>query len=284
MTGVSSKDCDLVREDSLYRFTEHYDQIWHLAAWTQAGDFCLHHPGEQWIINQRINTNLIDWWQSQQPQAKLIAIGTSCSYAADAELTENNYLAGTPVAELYSYAMTKRMLLVGLQALSDQYGLDYLYLIPSTLYGPGYHAGGKQRHFIFDLIDKILRGNFYGEKVELWGDGHQKRELIFVKDFVEAAMRLAASVSNQVVNIGSGVEYSIRWYAERICEMVGYDPGLITYDTSRYTGVRSKHLSILKLKSLLPEFQLTSIDSALEDTVRWFQETMPAMQPAVQPE
>jgi GDP-L-fucose synthase len=284
VTGTSSKDCNLLREDSLYRFTDHYDQIWHLAAWTQAGDFCLHHPGEQWIINQRINTNLIDWWQSKQPQAKLVAIGTSCSYAPDAELAENNYLSGTPVAELYSYAMTKRMLLVGLQALSAQYGLEYLYLIPSTLYGPDYHTGGKQRHFIFDLIEKILRGKFYGEKVELWGDGHQKRELIFVKDFVEAALRLAASVSYEVVNIGSGVEYSIRWYAERICEIVDYDARLIAYDTSRYTGVRSKRLSISKLKSLVPDFQMTSIDSALEDTVKWFQEAVPAMQPEVQPE
>src|SRR5713226_4253008 len=129
--GLGSKDCNLLHPESLHRFREPYDQIWHLAAWTQAGDFCLHHPGQQWVINQRINTNVLDWWQSRQPQAKLIAIGTSCSYATGSDLTEETYLSGIPVPELYSYAMTKRMLLVGLQALSRQYELDYLYLIPS---------------------------------------------------------------------------------------------------------------------------------------------------------
>ena len=272
VTAVGSHECNLLRKDSLYKFEGPYDQIWHLAAWTQAGDFCLHHPGEQWIINQRINTNVLDWWQSEQPQAKLVAIGTSCSYAPDAELTEENYLTGAPVRELYSYAMTKRMMLVGLQALAAQYGLEYLYLIPSTLYGPGYHTDGRQRHFIFDLIHKIIRGKTFGEPVELWGDGQQKRELIFVNDFVSAAMRLTAAVSNEVINIGSGVEYSIRWYAERISKLLDYDPANITYDTTRYTGVRSKQLSIKKLNRLLPDFQMTSIEAALERTVRWFQE------------
>lgn len=271
VTGVSSQDCNLLSASSLHRFRETYDQIWHLAAWTQAGDFCLHHPGEQWIINQHINTNVLDWWQEKQPKAKLIAIGTSCSYAPGADLGEENYLSGTPVAELYAYAMTKRMLLVGLQALSAQYGLDYLYLIPSTLYGTAYHTDGKQRHFIFDLIEKILRGRLFGDPVQLWGDGHQKRELIFVEDFVDAALRLAGVAQNHVVNIGSGVEHPIRWYAEKISELLDYDPSNITYDTSRYVGVRSKRLSIAKLKTLLPDFEMTPIEAGLETTVRWFQ-------------
>src|SRR5262245_35405099 len=171
VTGVGSQQCNLMRPESLHRFREPYDQIWHLAAWTQAGDFCLHHPGEQWIINQQINTNVLDWWQSVQPQAKLIAIGTSCSYAPDVDLTEENYMNGAPVAELYAYGMTKRMLLVGLQALSAQFGLEHLYLVPSTLHGPNYHTDGRQRHFIFDLIEKIIRGKLFDEPVELWGDG-----------------------------------------------------------------------------------------------------------------
>jgi len=273
VTGVSSIDCNLLRDDSLRRFRGPYDQIWHLAAWTQAGDFCLHHPGEQWIINQRINTNVLDWWQMQQPQARLIGIGTSCSYASGSELNEDNYLSGTPVPELFAYAMTKRMLLVGMQALASQYGLQYVYLIPNTLYGPGYHTDGRQRHFIFDLINKIVRGAAFGERVELWGDGHQKRELVYINDFVDAAVKLSTVAHNETVNIGSGAEYSIRWYAEQICKLVDYDPASIAYDTLRYTGVRSKCLSVRKLQRLLPAFRSTPIESGLETAVRWFQET-----------
>ena len=273
VTGVGSKQCNLLSAKSLHRFREPYDQIWHLAAWTQAGDFCLNHVGEHWIINQHINTNVLDWWHVFQPEAKLIAIGTSCSYAPGVDLTEENYLNGTPAPELYSYAMTKRMLLVGLQALSAQFGLEYLYLIPSTLYGPGYHTDGRQRHFIFDLVEKILRGKHAGEPVQLWGDGYQKRELIYTADFVNASLQLVDCARNEVVNIGSGVDYAIRWYAERICRIVDYDPAKIQYDTTRYVGPRSKQLSIRKLKTLLPDFEPMPTERALESTVRWVSDT-----------
>jgi GDP-L-fucose synthase len=101
----------------------------------------------------------------------------------------------------------------------------------------------------------------------LWGDGHQKRELIYVRDFVQAALQLTDKVRNEAINIGSGVEYSIRSYADRISEIVGYDPAKILYDTSRYVGVRSKQLSIHKLRSLLPDFQMTPIEMALKETI-----------------
>ena len=135
---------------------------------------------------------MLAWWQDRQPQAKLICIGTSCAYCPGTELAEENYLDGLPIDSLFTYAMTKRMLYVGLLALQKQFGLKYLCLVPSTLYGPGYHTDGRQMHFIFDLIRKILRGKMHGEPVVLWGDGHQTRELVYVEDFVSLALRLAA--------------------------------------------------------------------------------------------
>ncbi|MGK7958009.1 MAG: NAD-dependent epimerase/dehydratase family protein, partial [Crocosphaera sp.] len=156
---LNSKNCDLTQPDSLLNFNHvNYDQIYHLAAWTQAGDFCLYHPGEQWIINQQMNTHVLTWWQKHQPQAKFICMGTSCAYDPDLPLVEENYLTGMPISSLFTYAMTKRMLYAGLLALNKQYGLKYLCLVPSTLYGTGYHTDGRQMHFIFDLIRKIIRG------------------------------------------------------------------------------------------------------------------------------
>jgi len=147
LVRLGSRNCDLTQPDSLDRFNDlRYDQIFHLAAWTQAGDFCLRHPGEQWIINQQINTNVLAWWQRHQPQAKLIAMGTSCAYAPELELVEENYLTGLPIDSLFTYAMTKRMLYAGMLALHKQFGLSYLCLVPSTLYGPGYHTDGRQMH------------------------------------------------------------------------------------------------------------------------------------------
>ncbi|MCS6814070.1 MAG: NAD-dependent epimerase/dehydratase family protein [Cyanobacteria bacterium] len=271
VTRLNSKNCDLTHPDSLMAFNSTpYDQIYHLAAWTQAGDFCLYHPGEQWIINQQINTNTLTWWQRYQPQAKLICIGTSCAYAPDRELVEENYLLGMPIDSLFTYAMTKRMLYVGLLALQQQFGLNYLCFVPSTLYGPGYHTDGRQMHFIFDLIRKILRGKLYGEPVVLWGDGYQSRELVFVGDFVEIMVKLAATYTNDLINIGAGEEFTIRYFAELICTQVGYDIEAIQFDTSRYVGARSKCLAVDKLRRYLPNLQLTPLQTGLAKTIDWF--------------
>ena len=269
--ALSSKTCDLTRPDSLDRLNlPPCQRIFHLAAWTQAGDFCLHHPGEQWIVNQQINTHVLAWWQRQQPQAKLICVGTSCAYAPDRELSEENYLLGHPIESLFTYAHTKRMLYVGLMALQRQYGLKYLCVVPSTLYGPGYHTDGRQMHFIFDLIRKIARGKLHGEPVTLWGDGHQRRELVYVGDFVDVMLRLAGTVDNDLINIGTGEEHSIRDFAQMICQRIGFDFGRIEFDTSRYVGAKSKCLSPAKMRRVLPNLQLTPLSAGLATTIDWF--------------
>jgi len=268
-----SSECDLTREGSLEPWSGNkYDRIFHLAAWTQAGDFCLRHSGEQWIINQAINTRMLEWWPRAQTQAKFIAIGTSCSYAPDLPLVEENYLRGTPINGLFTYAMTKRMLYVGLLAIKRQYGLRFLHVVPSTLYGSGYHTDGRQMHFIFDLIRKILRGKKYGEEVALWGNGLQRREVVHVDDFVRILMELDGRVEDELINIGAGEEYSIREFATRICALVDYPEARIQYDLSRYVGATSKCLDVTKLRSLIPDLQLTPLNKGLESTIHWFME------------
>jgi GDP-L-fucose synthase len=268
---LGSKNCDLTKQGSLDPFNDRaYDQIYHLAAWTQAGDFCLSHPGEQWVINQQINTNVLAWWHARQRQAKLIAMGTSCAYSPDLPLSEEHYLMGLPIDSLFTYAMSKRMLYVGLLALAKQYGMKYLCLVPSTLYGPSYHLDGRQMHFIFDLIRKILSAKLHGTPVVLWGDGHQRRELAFLSDFVELAVHLAANVDNDLVNIGAGEDYSIRDFARFICEIVDFDFERIQFDLSRYVGAKSKCLIADKLHRLAPRYQPTPLEEGLRLTIAWF--------------
>lgn len=170
--------------------------------------------------------------------------------------------------------MTKRMLWIGQLALAKQYGLQHLTLIPSTLYGPEYHSDGRQLHFIFDLIRKILRGHLYHEPVILWGDGHQRRELIHVDDFVRVALELSPRAEGQLINVGAGEEYPIRTFAELICLQVGYDPSRIQYDTSQYTGARSKCLEIGRLRRLLPDFQPVPLRAGLEPVIGWVREKL----------
>jgi GDP-L-fucose synthase len=271
LTRLTTANCNLRKADSLSAYSaEKYELIFHLAAWTQAGDFCLRHPGEQWIINQQINTNTLAWWAESQPQAKLVFMGTSCAYAPGSELREDEYMAGEPIDSLYTYAMTKRMLYQGARALNRQFGLRYLCAVPSTLYGGGYHTDGRQMHFIFDLIRKILRGKEFGEPVVLWGDGHQTREIVHVGDFVRILWELTQHYENDIFNVGAGKEYSIRKFAESICEVVGYPAEQVIYDAARYVGARSKCLNIAKARAALPNYELLPLSSGLRETIEWF--------------
>lgn len=274
VVNPSSKECNLLSEHSLHNFDhKKFDHILHLAAWTQAGDFCLKYPGEQWLNNQMINTNILKWWCNNQSQAKLIFMGTSCSYPEFETHIESNYLKGEPTESLYTYAMTKRMLLVGAKALSNQYGLEFCSFVPSTLYGPNYHTDGRQMHFIFDLVRKIVDAVHGGPIPVLWGDGSQVRDIVHVYDFVDIALSLIPRLSNEIVNVGGYSSATIRQFSERISGLCGYNHELIKYDTSRYVGAKSKVLSNEKLFTLLPLMKPRKLDDGLIELIEWYNNT-----------
>jgi GDP-L-fucose synthase len=266
VTAINSQSADLTDSGNLAKIPEGpYDRIYHLAAWTKAGDFCLFHKGEQWIVNQQINTNALAYWRASQPQATMVTMGTSCAYPPELELRESNYMVGEPDPDLYTYAMTKRMLYQGVLALNDQFDMHYRYLVPSTLYGPGFDE--EDSHFIFDLVRKIVRGKQHGEPVVLWGDGSQVRELMYVGDAVKLIELAVEQRPDDILNLGSGQGHTIREYAEAISARVGYDPAEIQYDTDRYTGVLKKVFNTDKVREVFPDFEFTPIEAGVAEVV-----------------
>ena len=273
LTRSNSNICDLRNPLSLEIYNQiEFDQIFHLAAWTQAGDFCLYHPGEQWTINQKINSNLLSWWSTKQPQAKLISIGTSCSYDPQLPLIEDNYLEGKPIDSLYTYAMCKRMLQIGKVALSRQFGLNYLTVVPSTLYGLEYGIKGKQMHFIFDLIRKFLEFKYFKRPIVLWGDGNQRRELVFIEDFINNLIELDKSENNDIFNIGAGEDYSIKEFAQILANITGVNISNVQFDESKYVGALSKVLDNTKIDSKLPKRFKTNLKDGLNKVVNEFEQ------------
>jgi GDP-L-fucose synthase len=260
---------NLIQEFSSIKF----DYIFHLAAVTKAGDYCVNHPGDQWIQNQTINTNILKYWKEFQPQAKMICMGTSCSYAPGIHMTEENYLLGEPEDSLYAYAMTKRMLLLGLQSIGRQYGLKWLYFIPSTLYGPDFEL--DDNHFIFDFIRNCYNAKYKDKQFVVWGDGNQRRELIYVGDAADAMINLL-KYENEVFNLGSGEDYSINEFAEIVCKNYEYDTGSIKHDLTKYVGVKEKKLDTAKVLKFLEgkSFLKTSLGLGLKKTIRYFKEEM----------
>ncbi len=267
----TSERCDLAVPGSLPAVTERgvYDIVFHLAAWTRAGRFCRERPGDQWIVNQHLNTNVLHWWRDHQPQARLVAFGTSASYPSGVEQREENYLAGEPLADYAAYAMSKRMLLNGLRSLRSQYGLRYAYFVPSTIYGPGYHVDGRELHFVYDLARKIAGGARDGTPVVLWGDGHQQRELVHVADLVRWVTHLGVRLDEGTVNLGAGSAHSIRKIAAVLSRELAYDPALIRYDQAEFVGVRDKLLTIERLEELWPGRPTTPLEVGLRQVARW---------------
>lgn len=268
VTCLNSTNCNLIEKNNLLKYThERYDRIYHLAASTKAGDYCLHHKGEQWIRNQLINTNVLWYWQQHQSQAHMITFGTSCAYPPQMLMKEENYMVGEPDKDLYTYAMTKRMLYEGVRALNHQFGMKYTYLVPNTMYGPRFDI--TDSHFIFDLIKKISCGKMDGSEVCLWGDGNQVRELVYIDDVLKIIDFATINCPNDVLNISCGRGFTIRQYANMICNMIGYDSSKIQYDTSAFTGVSKKVLSVEKLNRLTT-FNFTPIEVGLKRTVDYY--------------
>ena len=261
---------NLNKIENLYVYNNvQFDYIFHLAAVTKAGDYCLKHKGDQWVANQTINTNILTYWKEHQPQAKMICMGTSCSYAPDIPMKEENYLIGQPDKGLYTYAMTKRMMLVGLKGLQEQYDLKWLYFVPSTLYGPEFEL--HDNHFIFDFIRNCYNAKYKGDKFVVWGDGEQRRELIYVEDAINAMIALL-DYENEVFNLGSGQDNSINEFAQSVCKIYNYDFNLIEHDLTKYVGVKSKKINTTKTeKHLYPDtFIKTNLKDGLEKSIKYF--------------
>lgn len=249
-----------------------FDVIFHLATYAKAGDWCIKNAGDQWLINQQINTNMLRFWVEEQPQAKLITMGTSCVYSncEDSENTREHFYTLSGVASdgaLFSYASTKRMMQIGLQALGRQYGLKWLTFIPSTLYGPGFDV--EDSHFIFDLIKKFHAAKVGNDDVRLWGDGRQRRELVHISDAVEAMYKLM-HLEDQIINLGAGTDYELREFAQMVATHTEYT-GPVLWDGSRYTGARRKILNSDKITGLLgPNWQKVPLSSGIKQSVNYY--------------
>jgi len=266
----NTKTANLTDIDNLKVFdTLNFDYIFHLAAVTKAGDYCLKHPGDQWLKNQVINTNILSYWVKKQPQAKMICMGTSCSYTPEIFMAEENYLLGQPEPSLYTYAMTKRMLLVGLQSIQKEYGLKWLYFVPSTLYGPDFEL--DDNHFIFDFIRNCYNAKYNNGDFVVWGNGEQRRELIYVGDAVDAMINLLEE-ENEVFNLGSGIDHSINEFAQKVCQCYDYDYNLVKRDLTKYVGVREKKIDTKKVLQFLGDeiYLKTTLEKGLQEAVNYF--------------
>ena len=137
----------------------------------------------------------------------------------------------------------------------------------SSLYGPDYPLSDRTPHFIIDVIKKILIAKEFKKKVELWGDGNQMRESMHVADFVNQLLLCEKKRTNEIINIGPGFDFTIKNWAKIICDIENFDFKNIIFNKNKYTGARSKKMSVKKLKTILPNYKNLDLIVGLKQTI-----------------
>jgi GDP-L-fucose synthase len=269
VVSITRNKCDLRNFNALKNnFSDHGNvkYIFHLANSTFAGDWALTHKGEQFLDNNIMHMNMLRLWKESYADAKFITFGTSCGYDPLIEdKTEDRYLDGKPDKDLFVYAMSKRNLLIGLESLNHQYGMNYNYFIPNTLYGSEFEINDS--HFIFDIIKKCYNSKINNTECLLWGSGDQKRELVYVDDACKIIMDNLHR-NNERINICTGNEYTIKMYAKIICNIIDYDFDKIKFDIDAFEGVKSKVL--IPREDIYKDFKYTSITDGIKNTIDYY--------------
>ena len=184
---------------------------------------------------------------------KLMLLGSSCIYPklAPQPLKEDYLLTGLLEETNEPYAIAKIAGIKLCEAYRDQYGDDFISVMPTNLYGYGDNYDLNKSHVLPALIRKVHEAKENNdETVIVWGTGSPLREFLFSDDLAEACVFLMKTYSGkELVNIGTGVDLTIKELAETICEVVGFQ-GTLDWDTSKPDGTPRKLMDVSKLHHL----------------------------------
>jgi GDP-L-fucose synthase len=184
---------------------------------------------------------------------KLLFLGSSCIYPrlAAQPMREADLLTGPLEPTNQWYAVAKIAGIKLCQAYRRQYGVDFISVMPTNLYGPGDNYHPDNSHVIAALIRRFHQAKQdRSPSVTVWGTGAPRREFLFVDDLADACVFVLKHYSDEEhVNIGSGEEVVIAELARLVADVVGYR-GEIVYDTSRPDGMPRKLLDSSKLLGL----------------------------------
>lgn len=197
---------------------------------------------------------------------KLEFLGSSCIYPrlAPQPMKENCLLTSSLEETNEAYALAKIAGLKYCAYLNQQYGTDFISVMPTNLYGPNDNYHPEHSHVLPALIRRFHEAKeAEAPSVTCWGDGSPLREFLYVDDLANLCVYLMNHYSgNETVNAGSGKEISIRDLAETVARVVGYN-GEILWDTSKPNGTPRKLLDVSKAAALGWQYKTT-----LEDGMR----------------
>lgn len=223
--------------------------------------------------NLVIQDNLIDCAYRYGVE-KFVFLGSSCIYPkfAPQPMKEEHLLSGALEPTNEWYAVAKIAGIKMCQAYRRQYGFDAISLMPTNLYGPGDNFNLENSHVLPALIRKFHEAKTSGSNaVTVWGTGTPRREFLHVDDLADATIFLTEKYSEEgIVNIGVGVDVTIRELAEKIAGVVEYG-GDVLFDTSKPDGTPRKLLDVSKLSAMGWRAKVP-LEVGIKSTYEWFLE------------
>lgn len=204
---------------------------------------------------------------------KFVTVGTVCAYPkfTPVPFSESDLWNGYPEETNAPYGLAKKMLLVQTQAYRQQYGFNAIYLLPVNLYGPGDNFDPASSHVIPALIMKFVDAVVSGaDTVEVWGTGAASREFIYAADAARGIV-LATEHYNKAepVNIGSGMEISIRDLVDLIVKETGYS-GRVIWDQTKPDGQPRRCLDVSRAKEEFGFIAEMAFEEGIRQTIAWY--------------
>jgi len=269
-----SRDYDLRHLEAIQRLLKDArpDIVIHLAGRVGGIGANRAHPAEFFFDNLIMSIQVFhECWRASV--GKFVGVGTVCAYPkfTPVPFKEENLWSGYPEETNAPYGLAKKMLLVQSQAYRQQYGFNSIFLLPANLYGPGDNFDLEWSHVIPALIRKCIEAKERGEDhIIVWGTGKPTREFLYVEDAAEAIL-LATERYNASgpVNIGSGMEISIKELAHMITRLTGFT-GNIEWDASKPDGQPRRYLDTAKAERLFGFRAHTPLEEGLRRTIEWY--------------
>lgn len=267
----SSKQFDLRYRKNCEEVVKNANIVIHLAAQIGGIGFINQHQGEVFYNNLIMGVELMEAARKAGVE-KFVSIGTACEYPQVLPLPfkEKDIWKGSPEDVTAPYGWAKKMLLIQGKAYENQYQFNSIHIVPVNLYGPGDNFSRQSSHVIPSLIKKVIEARDNGKKIiEVWGGGRATREFLYVED---AAYGIVLATLNyhdvEPVNLGTGVETSIKEVTEIIMDMANYK-GTIDWDSSKPDGQPRRQLDVSKAKNFGFEAK-TDLRAGLKKTIEWY--------------
>jgi GDP-L-fucose synthase len=270
------QDCNLLDQESVKHMMDitRPDAVIHTAARVGGIGLNLSTPGQQFYENIMMNTMIIHYAYKHGVN-NLISFSSICAFPEGAkELSEDILQNAQPHPAHRSYAYSKRMVDIQIEAYNKEYDLNYCSVIPGNIFGKRDNFNLEHGHVIPSLIHKCYMAKKNNDVFDVWGDGTPMREFVYSNDIARACLDLLLLEKMPQRLIVSGEkEHTIKNIVTKICNKFDYHN--VNWLKDKPNGQLRRPSSNTVFKKTLPGFKFTNIDDALSETVSWFNDTYP---------